>query len=999
LLEWEPTIHNLFEKIVSGIPETFRASVQPLLFETAEKKCRERNSGLVNEADLITALLEITPAAFKPTAIDNLKTLGVDVQRYVDLTSIQDQYRLSWEKFGKAFLPGNAHLAMYVTDRCNQSCLHCATYRNEKQYRPELSTHQWKQIVENIESSLQKHGRHGVYVWFGGEPTCREDIRELIKFCGDRAYLQALITNGVLFDEDFARFCANNGMSHIFVSIDSADRAKSDKIRGFPRSLEYAEKAVKNGLKYGLFVCGSTTVMKQNINELDEIEALCKKWGAEPFFRPVVKQNRAASNWGEIGLSMEEYKRLYDFKYKRTIETIRKGKSGTLPAYAIFEMTPFMEQPLNDKELTALEWGVGCQACRVFNGVDVNGDVFPCGYPSNLILGNVLTQSYEEILDSQLYKDIRDKKRTGKCASCHHLKLCGGGCRVHAESETGDFFSSFSHCWHENDHEYIQPSGNEDLRSEQLKNVEQTLEWKPEIQKLFDRIVSQIPEQFRAHVKPLLRDSAEKECKKRSGLEVSKEDLITALFEITPVTFRPRAIEDLKNLGFETDDLKRKYIHATDIDQLFTDIVKAAEVADVPYNRNVIQEVLTAYKGSFSSAPVTFRTSTKPKERRGLAVRYVQVPGPDSDPYPIALAKGFIKRQGHPIDDLLSDIHTKFPIIGYGIDLDAAEGLTKIWAFLENLSPMEEAYKLPSLPSGVRKHAEYFAKYNLGIFSLFAVDFSRRTVNIYFMLNKPGIFSESQIAGMFGDLGFKIPTKEILNYCSNAFTLYYTFSWDSDRVERICFGIAASDPTRVPTHLDPVIERYVAQAPILSANRRFIFSVTEGLNENYIKIESDYTGSMIELLTFGAHAADNLSGKRSLSETNDLSESAEWQAYLTRFMKALNALPELTPLLKAVAPVLFQYYITDRPEMSYWQLLETDTIRWGMGEKTDCNVPKVIHKTTFAVMKKVNAGELDPVSATMTGQYTVEGDLAKLVACAPLLPLNPKAHASASSSS
>jgi putative sterol carrier protein len=115
-------------------------------------------------------------------------------------------------------------------------------------------------------------------------------------------------------------------------------------------------------------------------------------------------------------------------------------------------------------------------------------------------------------------------------------------------------------------------------------------------------------------------------------------------------------------------------------------------------------------------------------------------------------------------------------------------------------------------------------------------------------------------------------------------------------------------------------------------------------------------------------------------------------------MKALNALPELPPLLKGVAPVLFQYHITDRQEMNYWQLFEKDRIQWGMGENTEGNVPKIVHKTNFATIRKVNASELDPISATMAGQYSVEGDLCILMASAPLLPLNPKAHASASSS-
>lgn len=141
-----------------------------------------------------------------------------------------------------------------------------------------------------------------------------------------------------------------------------------------------------------------------------------------------------------------------------------------------------------------------------------------------------------------------------------------------------------------------------------------------------------------------------------------------------------------------------------------------------------------------------------------------------------------------------------------------------------------------------------------------------------------------------------------------------------------------------------------------------------------------------------------LPGKRSSLEADDLSESEEWQAYLDRFIKAYNALPELPTLLEAVAPLIFQYNITDRPEMNWWQKFEKDMIRWGMGENAERDVPKVVHKTDFATMKKVTSGELDPVSATMMGKYSVDGDLGKLMASATLLPLNPKAHAIASSS-
>jgi putative sterol carrier protein len=79
--------------------------------------------------------------------------------------------------------------------------------------------------------------------------------------------------------------------------------------------------------------------------------------------------------------------------------------------------------------------------------------------------------------------------------------------------------------------------------------------------------------------------------------------------------------------------------------------------------------------------------------------------------------------------------------------------------------------------------------------------------------------------------------------------------------------------------------------------------------------------------------------------------------------------------------------------MDYWQLMEATRMSWGLGEYSGSPAPKVIHKTDFETIKRVNAGETDPIQATMSGKYVVEGDVSKLMACAPLIPLNPKAHA------
>jgi radical SAM protein with 4Fe4S-binding SPASM domain len=448
-MEWLPEVHILYKNIISRVPEAFRATVQPMLLEASQKKCMQRNSSLINEADLVTALFEITPTAFQPQLKEDLIELKVDINKYIKLTEIQDQFKRSWEEYEKAFHPGNYWFTLYLSDKCNQKCLHCAadTYTA---HRPELSADQWIQIIDNLETSLNKVDRRGVYIWFGGEALLRKDIRKLMRYAGDRGLFHAISTNGILYDKDFAKFCVETNMSHSFISLDSINPEKAAKIRGVQNAYEVAKRAIDTSLEHGFLTMVTATVMKQNIDELEEIKETIESWGAIPYFRAVIKQKNASDNWNKIGLSTEDYKRFYEFKYKMVIDAIRDGKAGTLPIFSIYDMVPFMEHPLNDSEMTALEWGTGCQACRTISGIDINGDVFPCDYPSELRIGNALKESFTEIMNSQIFKDIRDRKRVGKCSDCHHLELCGGGCRVHAENETGDFFSSCAYCWHEN---------------------------------------------------------------------------------------------------------------------------------------------------------------------------------------------------------------------------------------------------------------------------------------------------------------------------------------------------------------------------------------------------------------------------------------------------------------------------------------------------------------------------------------------------------------------
>ncbi len=299
--------------------------------------------------------------------------------------------------------------------------------------------------------------------------------------------------------------------------------------------------------------------------------------------------------------------------------------------------------------------------------------------------------------------------------------------------------------------------------------------------------------------------------------------------------------------------MEKMFRHQTDLGQMKDDIIKAAELAEVHYDRDVIRSVVQAYGDFFAGSAVTFVTSTRPEGKRGLSVRYVELQVPH-DPYAIALAEGFITPKGDPIEALLPEIRSRYDILGYGVDMEVGYGLAKIWVFIRPPQPIERAYELSWLPESVRNHAGYFSRHGLDIMSLFALDYRHRSTNIYFMVKEPGRFPPAGIGEMVGDLDLEVPNQEILKYCSNAVTIYPTFNWESAAVERLCLGMAAPTPESVPTHLHPLIERYTREVPILSQRRIFIFSITPARDGTYIKIESDYTGTMAEMMKQGAQA-------------------------------------------------------------------------------------------------------------------------------------------------
>ncbi|MHA1915005.1 MAG: aromatic prenyltransferase [Promethearchaeota archaeon] len=384
------------------------------------------------------------------------------------------------------------------------------------------------------------------------------------------------------------------------------------------------------------------------------------------------------------------------------------------------------------------------------------------------------------------------------------------------------------------------------------------MEWQPEVKKLYENVVLRIPEMVRPVIKPELFQKAEKKCEERRGKMVAEVDLIVALFEITPTAFQPTMIEDLVALEVDYDKylakIKSEFKCTNDLEQMVKDFAKLCEITGVRFNENATRNVLNAYKDFFIGAPISIRTTTKPVERRDVALRYVEFFMPhDPDPYTHAVNEGLIEKDDHPIHEMMKEVMDTFQMMGYGVDVDASTGLSKIWPFIVPGS-IEPLFSMKSAPESMKKYRDYFLKHGLTDFSLFAFDFLHKTTNIYFMIQQPPKPTYDSCISLVEDLGIELDSKEAMEGCRKAVHLNYTFSWDSDKLERLCFGMACDDPSEVPVHFHPLMKKFVEETPLQSDSQKFIWGVTFTNNGRYYKIENDYNGAMIDFLAMGCKA-------------------------------------------------------------------------------------------------------------------------------------------------
>ena len=242
---------------------------------------------------------------------------------------------------------------------CNQKCLHCYAAGQEYAEKKELTTEEWKRIIDKCKKAYIPQ-----ITFTGGEPTMRQDLIELIDY--SKWFITRLNTNGVLLTEELCNKLKKASLDNVQITFYSSKAEEHNKLVG-ANNFEKTVEGIKTALKVGLPVSINTPLCSLNKNYVDTLKFL-NSLGVKYVTCSglIVTGNATKEESKETQLSEDELYNILKEACKYTKENLMEI-SFTSPGW------------IEEKKLKELGLDVpSCGACLSNMAIAPDGEVVPC---------------------------------------------------------------------------------------------------------------------------------------------------------------------------------------------------------------------------------------------------------------------------------------------------------------------------------------------------------------------------------------------------------------------------------------------------------------------------------------------------------------------------------------------------------------------------------------------------------------------------------------------
>ena len=282
---------------------------------------------------------------------------------------------------------------------CNQKCVHCYAAGQVHADEAELSTEDWKKILDKLRSI-------GVpqVTFTGGEPTMRDDLAELVSYA--RWFVSRLNTNGIRLTKEYCESLRKAELDSVQITFYSADPEVHNRLVGAPQ-YENTVHGIENALEAGLSISINTPLCTLNRDYRKTLEFLHEKGVIYVTCSGLITTGNAAEEASErLQLKGEELEQILReavaYCHENGME-IAFTSPGWIPQAVFDELN--IPSP-------------SCGACLSNMAITPAGNVVPCqSWLSDKPLGNLLEDDWASIWDGMPCTERRNYSAdlTGEC--------------------------------------------------------------------------------------------------------------------------------------------------------------------------------------------------------------------------------------------------------------------------------------------------------------------------------------------------------------------------------------------------------------------------------------------------------------------------------------------------------------------------------------------------------------------------------------------------------
>lgn len=334
-----------------------------------------------------------------------------------------------------------------ITTKCNLKCKHCYSDSIEQASPDELSTDEAFRLMDDLSG-----WGVGLLIIDGGEPLCREDLLEVVKYASSKGIRTTIGSNGTLIDGTMARKMLEAGVMSVAISVDAADAETHDSFRGISGAFEQTFKGIEACRAAGLPFQFNMVIRKENLSQLEDMLRLAVESGANAAeFFDLVAAGRAKQECQDQVLSLDERQRAMAWLAQSQEDCPILIRVPACPMYPLL----LQQKSIQPKHFAAQMlqripyYGRGCAAGmpKGYVMIKSNGEVNPCML-LQVNLGNIREQSIISIWEnSPVLAELRRRELLkGECGGCSYRDTCSG-CRGRAYEETGDMMAADPGCW------------------------------------------------------------------------------------------------------------------------------------------------------------------------------------------------------------------------------------------------------------------------------------------------------------------------------------------------------------------------------------------------------------------------------------------------------------------------------------------------------------------------------------------------------------------------